>query len=88
MKQHAQLPAFEYCWRDVFLHAERLSASMILDRFRCACALQAGIERVRQTLPFAIDAWVLLPGHLHCIWTLPKRDAGFSARWRVIKICL
>ncbi len=48
-------------------------------------ALRAGIERVRQTLPFAIDAWVLLPDHLHCLWTLPKGDADFSTRWRVIK---
>jgi len=35
-------------------------------------ALRMDIERMRQTLLFASDAWVLLPGHLHCIWTLPK----------------
>jgi len=48
-------------------------------------ALREGIERVRQTLPFAIDAWVLLPDHLHCIWSLPEGDADFSTRWRIIK---
>jgi len=48
-------------------------------------ALREGIERVRHTLPFVIDAWVLLPEHLHCIWTLPDGDADFSTRWRVIK---
>lgn len=35
--------------------------------------------------PFTIDAWVLLPDHLHCIWTLPPEDADFSLRWNRIK---
>ena len=48
-------------------------------------ALRAGIERTRATMPFRIDAWVLLPDHLHCIWTLPEGDANFSTRWRIIK---
>jgi putative transposase len=48
-------------------------------------ALREGIDRVRLTMPFEIDAWVLLPDHLHCIWTLPDGDADFSSRWRIIK---
>lgn len=48
-------------------------------------ALREGIERVRESMPFEIDAWVLLPDHLHCIWTLPDGDADFSSRWRIIK---
>ncbi len=47
--------------------------------------LREGIEKVRQKHPFTIDAWVLLPEHLHCIWTLPEGDADFSVRWRLIK---
>ena len=35
--------------------------------------------------PFTIDAAVILPDHLHMIWTLPKDDANFSTRWSVIK---
>ena len=35
--------------------------------------------------PFAIDAAVILPDHLHMIWTLPDGDADFSKRWRLIK---
>ena len=35
--------------------------------------------------PFKIDAIVILPEHLHCIWTLPENDADFSTRWRLIK---
>jgi len=48
-------------------------------------ALRAGIDQARQTLPFTIDAWILLPDHLHCIWTLSPEDANFSARWAIIK---
>ena len=48
-------------------------------------ALRAGITQARQTLPFTIDAWVLLPDHHHCIWTLPPEDVNFSARWAIIK---
>ena len=48
-------------------------------------ALREGIDRARQTLPFKIEAWELLPDHLHCIWTLPPDDANFSARWAIIK---
>ncbi len=36
-------------------------------------------------LPFVIDAWVLLPDHLHCIWTLPAGDSDYSKRWGLIK---
>ncbi len=48
-------------------------------------ALREAIQQARTTLPFQIDAWVLLPDHLHCIWTLPEGDANFSARWAIIK---
>ncbi len=34
--------------------------------------LRAAIEDVRQRHPFVIDAWVLLPDHLHSVWTLPS----------------
>lgn len=48
-------------------------------------ALRTAIETVRQRRPFRIDAWVLLPDHLHAIWTLPENDADFATRWRLIK---
>ncbi len=47
--------------------------------------LRQVIEEVRQQHPFVIDAWVLLPDHLHCIWTLPENDADYSKRWGMIK---
>jgi len=48
-------------------------------------ALRRAIEDVRQSRPFTIDAWVLMPDHLHCIWTLPDGDTDYSARWAIIK---
>jgi len=43
------------------------------------------VRGVRRRYPFHIDAWVVLPDHLHCIWTLPEGDDDFSMRWRLIK---
>ncbi len=45
-------------------------------------------ETVRATCsrhPFHIDAWVVLPDHMHCVWTLPDGDADFALRWKIIK---
>jgi putative transposase len=39
----------------------------------------------RLTRPFAVDAWVLLPDHMHCIWTLSEGDNDYSTRWAEIK---
>lgn len=43
------------------------------------------IQQVRQEYPFIIDAWVLLPDHMHCVWTLPVGDNNYSKRWGLIK---
>ena len=47
--------------------------------------LRDAFQCVMDKHPFAIDAFVLLPDHLHCIWTLPKNDHNFSTRWRLVK---
>lgn len=47
--------------------------------------LREAFRTVRSSHPFTIDAFVLLPDHLHCIWTLPEQDSDFSMRWRQIK---
>ncbi len=48
-------------------------------------ALRKATSHTKQKLPFEINAWVLLPDHLHCIWTLPENDHNYSARWSMIK---
>lgn len=40
--------------------------------------LREAIQKTRNKYPFQINAWVLLPDHLHCIWTLPEGDADFA----------
>jgi putative transposase len=47
--------------------------------------LRDTVRGVRQRYPFHIDAWVVLPEHLHAILTLPPGDCDFSTRWRLIK---
>ena len=43
------------------------------------------MEQCRAERPFTIDAMVLLPDHLHAMWTLPEGDTDFSSRWGRIK---
>ena len=49
-------------------------------------ALRDAVRRVERLYPFDIVAWVVLPDHLHCIWTLPVGDADYPTRWRLIKL--
>ena len=50
-----------------------------------AAVLREAFRTVHSTRPFELDAIVVLPDHLHCIWTLPPGDADFATRWRLIK---
>lgn len=50
--------------------------------------MEALREAARQTLeerPVGVNAWVVLPDHMHCIWTLPDGDHDFSRRVGAIK---
>ncbi len=48
-------------------------------------AVREAARQARARAPFHIDAWVVLPDHMHCIWTLPQDDSDFSGRWRALK---
>lgn len=43
--------------------------------------LREAVRDVKAAHPFKIDAFVVMPDHLHCVWTLPEGDADFSVRW-------
>jgi putative transposase len=60
---------------------DRRSSALVdhVEEFRAAVRVTAS-ER-----PFTIDAVVILPDHLHAIFTLPPDDFDFSGRWRRIK---
>jgi putative transposase len=47
--------------------------------------LRNAVRETRERHPFTIDAIVVLPDHLHAVWTLPEGDADFATRWRLIK---
>jgi putative transposase len=47
--------------------------------------LRQAFRQVIAEYPFVIDAIVILPEHIHCLWTLPPGDSDFSTRWRLIK---
>ena len=48
-------------------------------------ALRLAFQSTRSKHPFRMNAYVILPEHMHCIWTLPTDDSDFSTRWRLIK---
>jgi putative transposase len=47
--------------------------------------LRQAVAVTRAKRPFGIDAWVVLPDHMHCVWTLPEGDADYSTRMAAIK---
>lgn len=57
-------------------------ARLLLDH---ADALRAAYVATWLEQPFVCAAMVILPDHLHMVWTLPAGDADFSTRLRLIK---
>jgi putative transposase len=47
--------------------------------------LRSCVARVRELHPFQIEAAVVLPDHLHALWTLPAEDSRYPLRWQLIK---
>jgi putative transposase len=48
-------------------------------------ALRDAVRETRKRHPFTIDAMVVLPDHLHVVWTMPEGNRDFATRWRLIK---
>jgi putative transposase len=47
--------------------------------------LRSAFRQVRARHPFTVEAIVILPDHLHSVWTLPEGDTDYAMRWRLIK---
>jgi putative transposase len=47
--------------------------------------LREAFHRTMAARPFALEAVVILPDHLHAIWRLPAGDADYSSRWAQLK---
>jgi putative transposase len=56
--------------------------SLLVDHI---AAVREAVATTRRSYAFTIDAFVVLPDHLHAVWTLPPGDHDFSMRWRLIK---
>jgi putative transposase len=61
--------------------ADRISSALV----QHVDALRMAFRIARQERPFTIEAIVILPDHLHAIWTLPLDDCDFPGRWKRIK---
>lgn len=74
------VPGGMYCFTVVTYRRRALLTEPLARR-----CLRRAFQVVQATRPFEIPAIVLLPDHLHALWTLPRGDADYSTRWRRIK---
>ncbi len=58
------------------------SQSLLVDHVD---SLRSAFRYTLDRHPFTVDAMVVLPDHLHAVWTLPDGDGDFALRWRLIK---
>ncbi len=58
------------------------SATTLVDEIDLLRFVYASVTREH---PITCDAMVILPDHIHAVWTLPPDDADFSVRWKKIK---
>jgi len=47
--------------------------------------LRDSVRKAMSTHPFRIVALVVLPEHLHAVWTLPEGERDYPLRWSLIK---
>ncbi len=79
------------CYRRPHVTGSRIFFTVALARpgedllLREVDRLRAAVVQTRNERPFGIDAWVVLPDHMHAVWTLPPGDRDFSTRWAAIK---
>lgn len=62
--------------------AERRHNRLLVERID---ALRSAFRHVLRRKPFRLDAVVVLPEHLQCLWTLPANDGDYSTRWSLLK---
>ncbi|WNB77092.1 REP-associated tyrosine transposase [Methylomonas koyamae] len=48
--------------------------------------LRDSLRRFKRLYPFEIDAWVVLPDHMHMVLTLPLDADDFPVRLRLMKL--
>lgn len=64
------------------VHLADRGGTALIDRIDC---LRQAYRATAAEQPIWCKAMVILPDHLHAVWTLPPGDSDFSNRWRKIK---
>lgn len=79
-------------YRRAFIPGGTFFFTLVTEKRRPLLASDEAVDVLRQAFrtvktarPFALDAMVVLPDHLHCLWSLPLGDTDFAIRWRLIK---
>ena len=62
--------------------AERRGNTRLVDHID---VLRDAFAHTKARHPFRIEAIVVLPDHLHCLWQLPTGDTDYATRWALIK---
>ena len=62
--------------------ARRKNNQLLVERIDL---LREAFLYVKKRKPLDINSVVIMPDHLHCIWTLPEGDADYSGRWKLLK---
>ncbi|HEV7283189.1 MAG TPA: transposase [Pirellulaceae bacterium] len=68
-----------------FFTAVTYGRSPVFAEERAVDLLRDAFREARRVSPFTVDAVVVLPDHVHTLWTLPPGDPDFSSRWRYLK---
>jgi len=77
--RRSQIPGGTYFFTVTL--ADRRS-QLLVDRID---RLREALQSVRVRHPFKTIAVCVLPDHIHAVWRLPEADAGYGARWGLIK---
>ncbi len=81
---HAYLQTLLGARWHLLLHCESIGStwSRVDREYQCAARC---FQETRAARPFDVIAAVVMPNHLHCIWTLPEGDADNARRWSQLK---
>jgi putative transposase len=78
--RRAYIPGGTYCFT-VVTHKR----TPILCSEKAIQRLKTAFHYTQEKYPFKLEALVVMPDHLHCIWQLPQNDSDFSKRWNTLK---
>ncbi|MDQ3581795.1 MAG: transposase [Pseudomonadota bacterium] len=70
---------------NVFFTLNTYRRQVLLTQAEVLTALRSAHRVVRATRPFRVEAMVVLPDHLHAVWSLPSGDADYSTRLSLLK---